>query len=160
MDTVDAKTRSRIMSRVRSKNTSPEIKVRSRLHRAGFRFRIHRRDLPGNPDLVLPKYRYAVFVHGCFWHQHSCKDFRWPKSNVEFWRRKIERNVERDRRSQQELQSIGWRVHTIWACDLEGGTLDLMAKLELPVGPGRDKGEEPNVDHSKPQKTGRSNRGA
>ncbi len=140
MDTVEPEKRSWIMSRVRSKDTSPELFVRSVLHRAGFRFRLHRRDLPGNPDLVLPKHRSVVFVHGCFWHKHDCKAFRWPKSNVEFWRNKIERNVERDRQSKKKLRGMGWRVHTIWACDLESGTAELIALLETPRPDGNEGG--------------------
>ena len=130
MDTVEPEKRSWIMSRVRSKDTTPELFVRSALHRAGFRFRLHRRDLPGNPDMVLPKHNSVVFVHGCFWHMHDCKAFRWPKSNAEFWRKKIERNVERDRQSKSELKRLGWRVHTVWACDLEKGTAKVIAWLE------------------------------
>lgn len=129
MDTVDAATRSKIMSRVRSKDTRPEKYVRSLLHRSGFRFRLHRRDLPGRPDLILPKHGFAVFVHGCFWHRHDCKRFRWPKSNAEYWRNKIRRNVERDRQAERDLKQAGWSVHKIWTCDLDGGVNRLIEQL-------------------------------
>jgi DNA mismatch endonuclease (patch repair protein) len=119
-DIVDKPTRSRMMSGIRSKNTKPEIAIRKALHAAGFRFRIHKSDLPGNPDIVLSKYKAVIFVHGCFWHGHNCHLFRMPSSNVEFWERKIERNRAVDARSTDELQRIGWRILTIWECSLKG----------------------------------------
>ena len=119
-------TRSAIMSRVRSKNTGPELTVRRALHQEGYRFRIHRSDLPGKPDLVFPRYRVAVFVHGCFWHRHGCKRSTMPKSNVEYWADKFRRNVERDCRAVQELEGLGWKTAVIWECDLEAG-MDLLA---------------------------------
>ena len=119
-DSVAPEVRSRMMAGIRGKDTQPELAVRSALHARGFRFRLHRRDLPGNPDLVFPKHRAVVFVHGCFWHGHDCHLFRWPKTRPEFWRRKIESNVERDRRRHIELVSSGWRVATIWECVLKG----------------------------------------
>lgn len=118
-DVFDAETRSRIMRAVRSENTRPELVVRSLLHRLGFRFRLRRRDLPGKPDIVLPRYHVAVFVHGCFFHGHDCpRGSREPKTNVEYWRQKRHRNVERDARVRLELASQGWRVLTIWECEL------------------------------------------
>lgn len=119
-DVVDKATRSRMMSSIRSKNTLPELQVRSLLHRAGFRFRLHRSDLPGKPDLVLPKHSAVIFVHGCFWHGHRCSIFKWPKSNVEFWREKITGNKKRDKRHAALLMDMGWRVLTIWECALRG----------------------------------------
>ncbi|WP_064701333.1 very short patch repair endonuclease [Halomonas caseinilytica] len=120
MDIVDAKTRSRMMSAIRGKNTSPELAVRRYLHARGFRYRLHRRDLPGNPDLVLPKYRLVIFVHGCFWHRHEgCFYATSPATRKDFWRRKLDGNVERDRRQQAELIEASWRVLVIWECGLK-----------------------------------------
>jgi len=108
------------MQRVRSRNTSPEIIVRRLLHRAGFRFRLHRRDLPGCPDIVLPKYRTVIFVHGCFWHRHpGCPRGRsTPASNTDYWQRKFRRNVERDAAHRAALQRLGWRVLIVWECQV------------------------------------------
>lgn len=107
--------RSWLMSRVGSKNTTPELKVRSAAHKLGFRFRLHRNDLPGKPDLVFPKYGFVIFVHGCFWHRHpGCPKASAPSS--EFWRDKFERNVARDARVIKELKKSGWRVGVVWEC--------------------------------------------
>lgn len=119
VDIVSPEVRSRIMSRIRGKDTKPERIVRSFLHRMGFRFRLHRRDLPGNPDIVLPKYRSVVFVHGCFWHRHQCANNRPPKSRVQFWQQKLNDNQQRDQRNQKELQDAGWHVHIVWECELD-----------------------------------------
>lgn len=119
-DIVDQKTRSRMMSGIRSKNTTPELLVRRFLHAQGFRFRIHRKDLPGKPDIVLPKYRAVLFVHGCFWHGHQCRLFRIPQTRTEFWTEKIESNIRRDRLAIESLNSSGWRVGVIWECALKG----------------------------------------
>jgi DNA mismatch endonuclease (patch repair protein) len=119
MDTLSEERRSWNMSRIRSKNTKPEVLVRSLLHRMGYRFRLHVNSLPGTPDLVLPKYKTVVFVHGCFWHRHSgCKYSYTPKSRLEFWMRKFEKNIEVDRRAAKELEELGWRVLVIWECEL------------------------------------------
>ncbi len=105
------------MSSIRAKDTKPEIVVRKLMHAEGFRFRLHRKDLPGRPDLVLPKYRAAVFVHGCFWHGHkNCDLFRLPKSRTDFWQDKISANRARDERNRQRLQGAGWRVVEVWEC--------------------------------------------
>jgi len=112
--------RSWIMSRVKGKNTKPEIKVRSLIHAMGFRFRLHRKDLPGNPDLVFPKYRKVIFVHGCFWHQHrACPNAARPTSNTIYWNKKLERTIERDNQNITALESAGWQVLVIWECEVK-----------------------------------------
>ena len=106
------------MSKVRAKNTTPERIVRSWLHRHGYRFRLYRKDLPGTPDIVLPKYRTVIFVHGCFWHRHQgCRRSTTPKTHVAMWEEKFMKNIERDRRKQEELEHSGWRVIVIWQCE-------------------------------------------
>lgn len=129
-DTVSKEARSQIMARVRSCNTSPELAVRRTLHAAGFRFRLHRKDLPGNPDLVLPRYRTAVYVNGCFWHWHGCRRSRMPATNRDYWEKKIARNVERDGLNQARLKAIGWSARTIWECELASGTDALIRDLQ------------------------------
>jgi DNA mismatch endonuclease, patch repair protein len=120
-DVHDKATRSRNMAAIRAKDTKPERIVRSALHRAGFRFRLHRKDLPGKPDILMPKYSAVIFVNGCFWHGHDCGRFRQPGGeNAEFWREKIDRNRERDERVARELEAAGWRVLTVWECAIEG----------------------------------------
>ena len=117
-DVVDAKTRSRMMSGIRGKNTKPELMVRKKLHAAGFRFRLHVKDLPGRPDIVLPKYRTVILVHGCFWHQHAnCRLAAKPKSNVEFWASKLSSNIQRDMAATAKLLTLGWQVIIIWECE-------------------------------------------
>lgn len=108
------------MSRIRGKNTSAELFVRSLLHRRGFRFRLHDRKLPGVPDIVLPKFRSAIFVHGCFWHGHKCHLCKLPQTRREFWAKKIEGNRRRDRIVQARLIAANWRVIVIWECTLKG----------------------------------------
>ena len=110
--------RSERMSRIRSQNTKPEMLVRRFLHARGFRFRLHARDLPGRPDLVLPKYRAVVFVEGCFWHGHSCQKGRVPGTNSDFWQAKVAANQARDKRNQRALRRDGWRVIRVWECQL------------------------------------------
>lgn len=118
-DTFNAAKRSWIMSLVRSEDTTPELFVRRLVHRMGYRFRLHRRDLPGCPDMVFPSRRKVIFVHGCFWHQHRCKrGRRIPKSNNAYWRSKLGRNVERDRKNQRRLRTMGWDVLVLWECQL------------------------------------------
>ena len=107
------------MSRIRSSDTKPEIKVRKYLFARGFRYRKNMRDLPGCPDVVLPKYKTVIFVQGCFWHMHDCGRFRWPSTNKEYWERKIYNNVERDHTNKEQLQSLGWKVLEIWECELK-----------------------------------------
>ena len=111
--------RSRVMSRVKNKNTKPEVQVRSMLHRMGYRFRLHRRDLAGAPDIVLPRHRKAVFVHGCFWHNHDCPRGKRPSTRTEFWNAKLDANIERDRANQEALEEKGWRVLTLWECEVK-----------------------------------------
>lgn len=107
------------MSRIRSRDTSPECAVRSMLHRLGYRFRLHSRRLPGRPDVVLPRYGTVVFVHGCFWHRHNdCPYAYMPKSRTEFWSRKFTDNIARDRRATVQLRNAGWRVLVVWECEL------------------------------------------
>lgn len=119
-DTVSSGVRSRMMSGIRGKNTKPELIIRSGLHKAGFRFRIHDRSLPGHPDLVLPKYSALIFVHGCFWHGHQCHLFKWPKTREAFWHDKIRGNMERDERYLVRLRDDGWRICIVWECALKG----------------------------------------
>ncbi len=118
------------MAAVRGKDTSPERHVRSALHAAGFRFRLHRRDLPGRPDIVLARFRTAVFVHGCFWHGHDCLKGKRPTSNVAFWNAKLERNAERDRVALMALGEAGWHAHVVWECALGSATDALISMLK------------------------------
>ena len=104
------------MARVRNKNTAPEIIVRKTLHRLGYRFRLHRRDLPGTPDIVLPRHKKVIFVHGCFWHSHDCPRGRRPATRRDFWNAKLDANVERDRSDQRRLEELGWEVLVVWSC--------------------------------------------
>lgn len=119
MDIVDPLTRSRMMAGIRGSDTRPERILRSGLHALGFRFRLHRRDLPGRPDIVLPKRRAAIFVHGCFWHRHpGCHYATTPATRPDFWQTKFKQNVERDRRNRNDLLTTGWRVAVVWECAL------------------------------------------
>jgi DNA mismatch endonuclease (patch repair protein) len=137
-DKVSTADRSRMMAAVRGKNTRPELAVRSALFRAGFRYRLHRRGLPGSPDIVLPRYRVAVFVHGCFWHGHDCPRGRRPASNVEFWNTKLERNMARDRANRAALEAAGWTVAVIWQCSALDDTEHLLQQLAALRHAGRD----------------------
>jgi DNA mismatch endonuclease (patch repair protein) len=122
------------MRRVRSTDTSPEIKVRSLMHRLGYRFRLYRADLPGNPDIVLPKYRTVIFVHGCFWHRHpGCKRASTPATRKDYWLPKFERTLKRDKRNQAGLRRLGWKVVVIWECQTRNSEkLTLRLKKMLP----------------------------
>ena len=111
--------RSRNMSAIRGKHTKPEIQIRRGLFSRGYRYRLHRQDLPGKPDLVLPKYRAVIQVQGCFWHKHNCRYFKWPATRPEFWRQKIEGNVVRDQRALYQLKTKDWRALIIWECALK-----------------------------------------
>lgn len=118
MDIVSPSYRSQIMARIKGKSTKPELIVRRTAHRLGYRFRLHRKDLPGSPDLVFPRLRLAVFVNGCFWHRHqNCRYAYTPKTNVEFWARKFQNNILRDTRAKKQLEDMGWRVAIVWECE-------------------------------------------
>lgn len=120
MDKLDAQRRSENMRQIRSKNTKPEVLLRSLLHKAGYRFRLHRKELPGKPDIVFPGRRKTIFVHGCFWHQHpGCREGRLPGTRQDYWKPKLERNVERDAAAIQQLRKLGWQVLTVWECEIE-----------------------------------------
>lgn len=108
------------MSCIRATNTRPELQVRKALHALGFRYRLHERSVPGKPDLVLPRFRAAIFINGCFWHGHDCPLFRMPGTRQDFWKAKISRNIERDRQVREQLAEAGWRHLTIWECALRG----------------------------------------
>ncbi len=116
----DPETRSRIMRAVKSRDTAPEMTVRSMIHRMGYRFRLHRKDLPGKPDIVFPSLKRAIFVHGCFWHGHDCaRGDRAPKANADYWQSKIARNRNRDASNTVALRTAGWQVAVIWECQLK-----------------------------------------
>lgn len=117
MDNTDPATRSAVMSRIRSRDTKPEMAVRRALHAAGLRYRLHRKELPGRPDLVFPGRRIALFVHGCFWHQHGCRLSHAPASRLEYWGPKLRRNKERDAGNVKALEAAGWTVMQIWECE-------------------------------------------
>jgi DNA mismatch endonuclease (patch repair protein) len=123
--------RSRNMAAIKGRDTKPELTVRKMLHRLGYRFRLHRRDLPGTPDIVLPKYRTVIFVHGCFWHRHpGCRYTTTPTTRKEYWEKKFSQNVERDSRQKAKISSMGWQVLVIWECQLQ--SLDVLAeRLDL-----------------------------
>lgn len=118
-DRLDPVARRRLMQAVKTKDTGPERAVRSLLHRLGYRFRLHRRDLPGTPDIVLPGRLVAIFVHGCYWHGHGCRIGRLPKSRLDYWQAKIEANRQRDDRKADSLGALGWRVLVVWQCELK-----------------------------------------
>ena len=132
-DRLSTAARSRLMSRIRSKDTGPERAVRSILHRLGFRFRLHKKGLAGTPDIVLPARGAVVFVHGCFWHGHACKVGKMPKSRIDYWWPKIEANRARDRRKSAKLRREGWRVVTVYECELKAPE-KLEKKLKSRIG--------------------------
>lgn len=119
-DVVSKAKRSEMMAGIRGKDTRPELIIRRGLHTLGYRFRLHRKDLPGRPDIVLPKHRAVIFINGCFWHGHDCHLFKWPKTREEFWREKIGKNRERDAKARDALRTAGWRSIVIWECALKG----------------------------------------
>jgi DNA mismatch endonuclease (patch repair protein) len=136
MDIWTKKKRSAVMSKILSKDTKPEKLVRSLLHNAGYRFNKYRKDLPGRPDIVLPKYRTVIFVHGCFWHYHSnCPEGRIPDTNSKYWKEKLVKNVERDKKNKKALLKLGWKVLVIWECEIENNKEktfeNILSKLNL-----------------------------
>lgn len=142
-DTLDPEQRHRTMSHIRAKNTTPELVVRRFLHGLGFRFRLHVKELPGKPDLVLPQYRTIILVHGCFWHGHqSCKYFRYPKTNLEYWQPKIQKNIARDCLSQIQLEEAGWTVLIVWECELKSDTVGRCTDLATVIDPTKAKRSE------------------
>ena len=119
-DTIDPERRSRNMAKIKGRDTKPELRLRSALHRMGLRFRVCRKDLPGKPDVVFPRHRFAIQVRGCFWHQHQgCRAGRLPASNLDYWRPKLEGNVRRDAEKDEALKALGWRVLVVWECELK-----------------------------------------
>ena len=129
-DTFSRAQRSAVMARIKSRDTGPEKAVRSMLHRLGYRFRLHRKDLPGTPDIVLPSRAAVIFVHGCFWHRHGgCKLAKLPSANPDFWRKKLDGNVDRDRKAVEALILLGWRVLTVWECAIKEHELPEFGRL-------------------------------
>ena len=141
MDVVDAKTRSRVMSRIRGKDTKPELMVRRFLHARGFRYRLNVRSLPGSPDIVLPKFQVVIFVHGCYWHRHpGCRLATTPATNPERWQAKFDANVARDKLTLSNLKAAGWSTLVIWECGLRNtGTQDLAWLPDWIRGGGRER---------------------
>jgi len=117
------------MSQIKGKNTKPELLVRKWLWSRGYRYRLHRKDLPGKPDIVFPRQKKAVFVHGCFWHKHDCRYFKWPRTNREFWKKKINENVRRDQKNYQDLIADGWNYFIVWECELKADITGLWDRL-------------------------------
>lgn len=133
LDRLSPERRSWLMSRIHGANTKPELAVRSLLHRMGYRFRLHQKDLPGTPDIVMQGRGTVVFVHGCFWHGHACKRTKMPKSRVDYWAEKIEANRRRDARKRRKLKSLGWNVVVVWECELKRPDR-LAGKLKRSIG--------------------------
>ena len=120
MDVFDKEKRSDIMAKVKGKNTKPELLVRSVLYKMGYRFRLYRKDLPGNPDITLPKFKKVIFIHGCFWHSHkNCKRSKRPTTNYEFWNKKLNKNILRDKKVIKQLNEMGWESLIIWTCEIK-----------------------------------------
>lgn len=129
-DKISTKQRSSIMSKIKSKDTKPEITVRKHLHGLGYRFRLHDKKLPGKPDIVLKKYKSAIQVRGCFWHQHGCKYSNVPKSNKTYWIPKLKQNKKRDRLNDKKLKKLGWKIIVIWECKLQNELKRLIKKID------------------------------
>lgn len=134
MDNVDEATRSKIMSSVGQRDTEPEMVLRKAMHHQGYRYRLNVKELPGSPDLVFPKYKAVVFVHGCFWHFHGCKKSSIPSTREKYWKEKFEKNKERDQRKIDKLLQMGWRVAVVWSCTLEDRNKELVDKTVKKVG--------------------------
>ncbi len=143
------------MSGIRGKDTEPELMVRKCLHAAGYRYRLHERSLPGKPDIVLPRYRAVIFVHGCFWHGHKCQLFKWPSTHRDFWKKKIEGNCRKDAENRSAIAGAGWRIMTIWECALKGrGRLSfgtIIAEVSRWLESASPAGEIAGMDISKHQ---------
>lgn len=141
-DVLTPEQRRLVMSRIRCKDTKPEMIMRYGLHGRGLRYRLHGTDIPGKPDMVFPKFRVVVFVHGCFWHGHGCSLFKWPKTRSSFWKAKINRNMERDREVRVSLKSAGWRAIVVWECALRGkyrrALQDVLSEAEAFIRHGRE----------------------
>lgn len=137
MDKFPREKRSQIMASVKNKNTKPEVLVRSMLHKAGFRFRLFHKDLPGSPDIVLPKFNMIIFVHGCFWHGHKCPKGRRPASNRKFWNKKLDKNIKRDKNNLSALKALGWKVKVIWECETVDFTKKILKELKKARKPKR-----------------------
>lgn len=148
MDVLTPAQRHKNMSRIRSKNTKPELKVRRWLWEHGYRYRLNVKDIPGRPDIVMRKYKTVIFVNGCFWHGHDgCDKFVMPKSNVEFWQSKISRNRERDLKNYKNLQESGWNVIVVWECGLKSSSFEeTMAKIASRIGNPQKPFEYPDPD--------------
>lgn len=132
MDIWSKEKRSQVMSKIRSKNTKPELILRSALFKKGYRYRIHKKDLPGKPDIAFTKKKVAVFVHGCFWHYHKgCPEGRIPDTNSKFWKEKLFKNVERDKKNQEVLEKMGWTVLVIWECEIEKHLSESLHKIKI-----------------------------
>jgi len=129
VDVVTPAVRSRMMSGIRSKDTKPEVRIRSSLHRLGYRFRLHVKAMPGTPDIVLPRFKAAVFIHGCFWHGHDCHLFKLPATRQDFWREKIDKNRANDEKHLNDLMHSGWRVGVVWECAIRGAKTDFDAVI-------------------------------
>ena len=135
MDIWSKKKRSEIMSKIRSKNTRPEKFLRSALHNRGYRFRIHKKGLPGNPDIVLSKHKTIIFVNGCFWHHHEeCKSGRIPKTNKKYWKEKLSNNIERDKHNQKACEDLGWKVIVVWECEIKKELPKTIEKIKSILG--------------------------
>lgn len=133
-DTISAERRSWNMSRIKARDTKPEMLLRSLLHREGFRFRLHAKNLPGKPDIVLPKYKTVIFVHGCFWHRHSeCKNATMPSTRREFWEEKFNGNIRRDALNRRVLEEAGWKVFVVWECELKASASQVVEKLSQTI---------------------------
>ncbi|WP_419834232.1 very short patch repair endonuclease [Endozoicomonas atrinae] len=132
MDKFSPEVRSRVMASIHGKNTKPEIIVRRSLHRLGFRYRLHRGDLPGSPDIVLHKYNAVIQINGCFWHGHNCHLYKPPRSKPDFWKTKISKNKERDKKNKAKILKLGWRLLIVWECAIQGKTkipIDILIEL-------------------------------
>ncbi|MBN2572335.1 MAG: DNA mismatch endonuclease Vsr [Ignavibacteriales bacterium] len=130
MDIWTSEKRSEVMSKIRSKNTKPELLIRSELYKLGYRFRLHQKNLPGKPDIVLKKYSTVIFIHGCFWHYHKkCRDGKIPNSNIEYWKNKLINNSKRDKKHKSQLKKIGWHVITIWECEIKNDITKQILKI-------------------------------